>query len=82
MIEKSGISPNLPLFSKRNIDKNPSTLSVGGFFESDAPTRICSELPPSLKSGENTKKQRYLFKNLIENQEIVKGFWCYPFYKI
>jgi hypothetical protein len=37
---KSGNSPNLPLFSKRNIDKNRSTSYVGGFFESDAPTEI------------------------------------------
>jgi hypothetical protein len=39
-----------PLEPNLNIDKNRSTLSVGGFAEICAPSRICSE-PPSLKSG-------------------------------
>ena len=35
---RCGNSPNFPLESKRNIDKNRSTSSVERFFESDAPT--------------------------------------------
>jgi hypothetical protein len=35
---RCGNSPNFPFESKRNIDKNRATSSVGGLFMSDAPT--------------------------------------------
>ena len=34
---RCGNSPNFPFESKRNIDKNRATSSVGGLFASDAP---------------------------------------------
>jgi hypothetical protein len=40
-----------PLELSHNVEKNRSTLSVGGFWKTDAPSLICSE-PPSLKLGE------------------------------
>ena len=44
-------STHCSLESNLNIDENRSTSCVGGFWEIDAPSWICSE-PPSLKSGE------------------------------
>jgi hypothetical protein len=55
-----------PLESNLNIDKNRSTLSVGGFWEIDAPSWICSEPHPSLKSGENPEEKNYPLKNVTE----------------
>jgi hypothetical protein len=40
-----------------------STLFVGGFREIDAPSWICSEHDPSLKSGENMAK-RLIFSRI------------------
>jgi len=40
-----------------NVDKNRSTLFVGGFWKIYAPSWICSEHHPSLKSGENMSKR-------------------------
>jgi len=45
--------------SNLNIDKNRSTMPVGGFLEICAPSWICSE-PPSLESGENTVQKDYI----------------------
>ena len=60
-----------PLESNLNIDKNRSTSCIGGFWETDAPSLICSE-PPSLKSGENIAQQGYFLKNLMEIIGMVK----------
>jgi hypothetical protein len=67
-IYKGAIRAKVFIFSPESnlsIDKNRSTLSVGGSWKTDAPKGTCSE-PPSLKSGENTVQKDYLSKNLIE----------------
>ena len=53
--------------SNLNIDKNRSTMPVGGFLEICAPSWICSE-PPSLESGENTVQKDYINQEFNWNQ--------------
>jgi len=49
---QNGQSTHFSLESILNKDKNRVTVSVGGFWQIDAPSRICSEPHPSQKSGE------------------------------
>ena len=65
---------NFPLCSKRNDAKNRS-IGVSSDFCGRYWTYL--EPLPSLKIGKNTVHKDYLFKNLIDNTEIVKEYQCY-----